>query len=320
MLKNTKKLITSYFSEEIKKALEGIDDLTFEEIEEIRIRVKKPIIIKMGRKELFLTRHGTLLEHEPTTGLDMYKPEMSEISKILELISSYSLYAFEEEIKNGYITLAGGHRVGLTGRAVLEKGEVKTIRNVNGFNFRISHEIIGCASNVLEYIAKGDVKNTLIISPPACGKTTLLRDLARQISDGVESIIKGQAVAIVDERSEIAGSYMGIPQNDVGLRTDVLDGCPKDYGMLVLLRAMAPRVIVVDEIGRQSDIFAIESIINAGVKLICSVHGNGIEDILQKPILSDLIHKKVFDRFVVLQEGYHQDIYNENFKLLNFKP
>lgn len=295
---NTKKIILSYLSEGIKEIINEIDEKSFELIEEIRVRVNKPIIIKTKEKEKVF----------------LYKPTPHEISKILELISNYSLYAFEEELKNGYITLTGGHRVGITGRAVLENGVVKTIKNINGFNIRISHEVKGCGNKVLPYIVNGEVKHTIIISPPCCGKTTLLRDLARQISNGVDGIVKGQAVSIVDERSEIAGCYMGIPQNDVGIRTDILDGCPKDYGMLLLLRSMAPKVIIVDEIGRHSDIHAIDSIINAGVKVICSVHGDSIDDILKKPVLSEFVNKNILERFVVLKKNFERDIYNENFE------
>ena len=319
MVMNTKQIIGSYLSDKLRKALDNIEEEEFQKIEEIRIRANKPVIIKMNQSEAFVTEAGIIMSRPEileNPADDLYKPKITEISKILELASNYSLYAFEEELKNGYITLAGGHRVGITGRVVVEKGHVKTIKNVNGFNIRISHEVKGCADKILPYVAAKGVKHTIIISPPGCGKTTLLRDLARQISDGIAGIAAGQEVSIIDERSEIAGCYMGIPQNDVGIRTDVLDGCPKDYGMLMLLRSMAPKVIVVDEIGKQADIHAIEAIVNAGVKLICSVHGNGIDDILKKPVLSELVNKSIFERIVVLGSRFEQTVYDEKFEEL----
>ena len=127
-------------------------------------------------------------------------------------------------------------------------------------------------NKIIDYIIKDGVKHTMIISPPLCGKTTLLRDIIRQISNGVNGILEGQTVGVVDERSEIAGCYNGIPQNNIGLRTDVLDCCPKSEGMIMLLRSMSPKVIAVDEIGSKDDIFAIDEIINAGVKVICTVN------------------------------------------------
>lgn len=297
---NIKDILMTCLCDNIKKAIKDISSEEFGEIEEIRIRVNKPIIIYKNKQEIIL--YNELL------------PNTDDIMLTLELMSDYSLYALEEELKNGYITLQGGHRVGLTGKAVIDNAHIKTIKNINGMNIRISHQIIGCADTVMKYIQdKGKIYHTLIVSPPRCGKTTLIRDIVRQLSNGSE-YKTGITVGVVDERSEIAGCYKGIPQNDIGIRTDVLDTCPKAEGIMLLLRSMSPDVIAVDEIGRKEDIYAIEEVLNAGIKLICTVHGKTFEDIQSKPVLSELIKKNIFERVIVLnnekQAGTIQDIYD----------
>lgn len=298
---NTKEILMTCLCDNIKKLFENISEKQFEDIEEIRLRVNKPIILYKNKKEKILDN-----SHIPTS---------DDIMLTLELMSDYSLYALEEELKNGYITLQGGHRVGLTGKAVLDKGHIKTIKNINGMNIRISHQIIGCADNIINYIYNSEKKisHTLIVSPPRCGKTTLLRDIIRQLSNGTTNRY-GMTIGVVDERSEIAGCYKGIPQNDIGIRTDVLDSCPKAEGIMILLRSMSPDIIAVDEIGRNEDIYAIEEILNAGIKIICTVHGRTLEDIQQKPVLSKLIEKNIFEKIIVLNRdkgaGTIQGVYD----------
>jgi len=295
-------MILEYLGGELQKILKNVDKNFFEEIEEIRLRVNKPIIIHKNNQEHTVTKNGNV-----TSDISLgYRVTESDVMRTIENMSNFSLYAFENELKSGYITLPGGHRVGVSGKAILNRGEVKTINNISGMNIRVSHEIYGCSDSVLKYITEPSLAHTMIISPPACGKTTLLRDIVRQISDGVKGKFEGQTVGVIDERSEIAGCYKGIPQNNVGMRTDVLDGCPKAEGMIMLLRSMSPKVLAVDEIGKKEDIYAIDDIMNAGVKIICTVHGKSIEDLQQRDILAEVINKKVFERYVVL--GYKAKI------------
>ena len=286
-------------------------------LQEIRLRVHKPIIIYYDNQEYFMDEQGLILSQYNSNCM---MTTSEDIKETLEYVSKHSLYAFEEDIKNGYITIDGGHRIGITGKVVLEKEQVKTIRNISCINIRISHEVKGCANKILPYLYdQGNLCHTLIISPPKCGKTTLLRDLVRQISNGTKEYI-GITVGLVDERSEIAGCYRGIPQNDIGIRTDVLDSCTKKEGMLMLIRAMAPRVIALDEIGNSSDIDAIEYAINAGCKLLCTVHGNSIREIKNKPKLQELIENKLFKRYVFLENqnsiGDIKKVYNAEHKML----
>ena len=174
------------------------------------------------------------------------------------------------------------------------------MRNISFINIRISHEIKGCGDKLLPYIYDGrNIYHTLIISPPGCGKTTLLRDVVRLISDGGNQH-RGINVGVVDERSEIGACNMGIPQNDVGMTTEILDCCPKAEGMLMLIRSMSPSVIAIDEIGNSEDIDALAYVMNCGCKIIATVHGNSIDDIKNKPVLRKLVDEKLFRRFVVL--------------------
>jgi len=289
---DVKSVLTGMTGSKLNGVINSINAAELRDATEIRIRTGKPVIVGKGGVKFFLSEDGKLI-HDPERA---YSADAGDVSAAVELISGHSLYAFGEELRNGYITVPGGHRVGMAGKAVVENGAVRTVRSINALNVRISRQIIGCGDKVLKYITE-PLRHTLIVSPPACGKTTLLRDLVRSVSG------MGINAGIVDERSEIAGCYMGVPQNDVGYCTDVLDACPKAEGMLIMLRAMTPEVIAVDEIGKKEDIQAIGDIVNAGIKLFCTVHGNGTDDVRDRPDLSELIRRKVFGRYIVLRGG-----------------
>lgn len=267
------------------------------ELEEIRMRLNKPLMVVAGSCDYMLNDKGGICA-DPDGA---YKVNKVDIDKTLQFMSEYSLYAIEEELRNGYITLAGGYRVGVVGKVVMAGSIVKTIKYVSGLNIRVSRELFGVSNKIMRFIVDGDSRplHTLVVSPPRCGKTTLLRDLARQFSNG-SSARSPKKVVVVDERSEIAGSYMGIAQNDVGIRTDVLDACPKAAGIMMAIRAMSPDVIITDEVGRQEDVYAIEEALNAGVVVIASAHGRDMDDISNRPILKQLVDKKIFQRYVIL--------------------
>lgn len=312
-----KQEMLEYLGGRLKRILEQIETEEFQQIEEIRVRLNKPFIIKKSGKEWFLTETGEKTREERKA----YLVHKNDISQTMELLSSYSIYAFQEELRKGYLTIEGGHRIGLSGKTVVEQEKVMTMKDINGMNIRISHEIKGCSDKILPFlIEKEEVCHTLILSPPGCGKTTLLRDIIRQVSNGVPGKIEGRNVGIVDERSEIAGCFQGKAQNEIGIRSDVLDCCPKAEGMRMLIRSMAPRVIAVDEIGRIEDVHAIEEIVNTGVKLICTIHGRNLEDLKKKNDLKWILKQEVFQRFVVLEArkkaGEIVGIYNEKMELL----
>jgi len=268
----------------IRNKLEQADNL--QQLEEIRIKVNKPLFIHIGSKEKMWD----------------YIATSEDIKYIMQRISSYSIYAFEDEIRQGYITIRGGHRVGLCGVCVIENNSIKTIKDISSINIRACKEIIGCADKVMPYITYDNlVHNTIIISPPKCGKTTLLRDISRQISKGNTSTrIHGKNVSLIDERSEIAGSFKGIPQMDVGIRSDVLDNCPKSQGIMMAIRSMSPDVIVCDEIGTKQDMESILMALNSGISLITTIHGFGIEDLYKRLVFKDIVDNYVFTRGIVL--------------------
>ena len=283
----------------------------FEKLQEIRMRVQAPVLLIYDNREYFLGKTGKMAQNQNYS----YLVSREEMCETLEYVGGYSLYAFEEEMKQGFITISGGHRVGIAEKVILDGGTVKSMKNISFINIRLSHQKKGCADAVLRYLLMGrTIYHTLIISPPGCGKTTLLRDIIRQLSDGDERRA-GLQVGVVDERSEIGACYLGIPQNDLGIRTDILDCCPKAEGMMMLIRSMAPEVIAVDEIGLSEDIAAIRYCIGCGCKLIATVHGGSMEEVRSKPFLGELVRQKVFERYIVLGDrhgrGTVEQIYDE---------
>lgn len=304
-----KQQILNILAARIRKVVEA-ERLDYDKLQEIRLRTGQPLLLLYDGKERVL----------PAAQKQKHIVTKAEIKEMLEYSSHYSLYAYEHEIRQGFLTVEGGHRVGVAGKAILEQEKVKSMQYISSVNIRMSHEIPGCADGLLPMITKNrEVCHTLIISPPCGGKTTLLRDLIRQISDG-NSYVKGCTVGVVDERSEIGGCYLGVAQNHLGSRTDILDCCPKAEGMIMLIRSMAPRVLAVDEIGAQEELRAVEYAMQCGCKLIASVHGNSMEEIAAKPGLSELVKRRRFERYVVLQNQRHpgeiKEIYDERGSLL----
>lgn len=278
---------------EWEKAAEQADRL-----QEIRLRVNQPVTVLIDNQEWFLAKKGGLTED---VSYAAYSGE-KELEAVLTHICHYSIYAFADEIRQGFITIQGGHRVGLAGQVIMEDdGSIRNIKYIRYLNIRIAHEIRGVSDPFLAglYDDEGELYNTLLISPPGCGKTTMLRDLVRNVSNG-NAYGKGRNVSVVDERSEIAGSYLGVAQNDVGIRTDVLDGCPKREGMMMLIRAMAPQVLAVDELGGDSDIQALQMASGCGCKLLATVHGSSLKEIKQKKYICNVILDRLFERYLVL--------------------
>lgn len=273
--------------------------LELEKLQEVRMRAERPLLLRYDGREYGITAEGGLTDQSQGSCVVSGR----ELKEALEQISGYSMYAFDEEMRQGFITVPGGHRVGIAGKIVMEGERVSCVRHISFLNIRLSHEKKGCADELMPFLVEGgELCHTLIISPPRCGKTTLLRDVIRQVSEGFLDM-PGQTVGVVDERSELGGCYLGIPQNDLGIRTDVLDCCKKAEGMMMLLRSMSPQVIAVDEIGSSEDGRAIEAVFHCGCKLLATVHGNSVEDIRRKPLLHRLVRSHSFERYVVLGGG-----------------
>lgn len=293
-------IVLEYLPKGIRKI---VQENTNENIEEIRIRTSKPLSLKIGQEIKTIE----------------YIISQQEILQTFEKICENSVYSYRRQICDGYITIKGGNRVGIVGSAVIDNGQIININYISSLNFRIARQKIGCSNRVIEDIINLDqnsIYNTLIVSPPGCGKTTLLRDIIRNISNGIKIIgFKGKNVGVVDERGEIAAMYKGIPQNDVGIRTDVVDNMPKPEAMRMLVRSMAPDVIACDEIGSIEDIKAIDYAMCSGVKGIFTAHGNDLEEIKRNPEISKLLKNQIFERMILLspqKRGNPECIYLQN--------
>ncbi len=294
------------FPQRLRNLLQKADTLRFP-AEELRLRIGQPLLMRAWGKEWWLAGREQCWEAATGhAGQEVYRVSEEDIRDTLEFMSRYSLYAYHEELRQGFLTISGGHRIGVAGQVVVEGGRVKNILYASFLNVRIAREVLGCGDDVMPWIyEKGEICSTLIISPPRCGKTTLLRDLIRQVSNGWEckenrQRAKGITVGVVDERSELGACCHGYPQNDLGIRTDVLDACPKAEGMMMLIRSMAPQVVAVDEIGSIQDLEAIRYGKNCGCKLLATIHGQSLEDLQKKPVLREFIQEGTFQRFVIL--------------------
>ena len=287
MLQRIKEEILKYFPIEIRNAILLCEGIDLEELCEIRIRVNREIILKDKERDYIVKRNEK----------DFIISKES-ILRIFESICNNSVYAFTDEIANGFITICGGHRVGISGKALYKNSKVYSIKDISGLNFRIAREIIGVADKIIPQIkVNNEFVNTLIISPPGLGKTTLLRDLIRQISNF------GYNVSIVDERSEIAACFLGVPQNDIGIRSDVMDLVGKVDGIKMMVRSMRPDFIATDEIGTDEDAEAILYALNSGVKVIATAHGNSVGDLYKSKKMKELFENKVFNKIVLINKN-----------------
>lgn len=301
MLQRVMHLLPAELTAVLQRMPEGMRD----KLEEIRIREGRPLEVGFSDGFRFIAPDGALMEGPA----EAYKPAAELCRKLLERVTNHSLYAMEEELRRGYITAEGGHRIGIAGRTVLEDGAVRGIRDVAAFNVRIAREVVGAAAGVLPMLldfGRRSVLPALIIGPPQQGKTTLVRDLARAVSSGAwghprASGWQGRKVGIVDERSEIAACIRGVPTFNVGPRTDVMDACPKAEGMMMMIRSMSPEVLIVDEIGRDEDASAILDASHAGIAVIATAHARDLEDARGRPVLRRLLEAEVFAACVELK-------------------
>ena len=280
------------------------------EIQEIRLRSGQPLILRMSGEEWLLDEEGRMGKNEQGT----LRVLAEDIQESVAYICQYSLYAYEDELRQGFITIRGGHRSGVAGQTAVSDGQVRSISYVSSLNIRIAHQIKGCGEPFFSYLWEdGRPCHTLIISPPGGGKTTLLRDFIRLFSNGFEAC-PGMSVSLVDERSEVGACYMGIPQNDVGMRTDVMANCPKAEGIQMMVRSMAPQVVAFDELGGGEDMTAVRSAVQSGCRVLATIHGADFEDVNQRSIYG------IFERYVCLggwqQAGRVRQILDQKGKIL----
>lgn len=285
--------ILIYFSVNIHNAILEIlmneKNLKIEEnIEEIRIRINRPIILKLRNQDICIN----------------YIVTEKDIMQTLEKLCENSLYAYKKQIAEGYITVKGGHRVGITGTGVVEEEKIINLKYISSLNFRIAREVKGCSKNILKEIINqkdNTIYNTIIVAPPGKGKTTILRDIVRNISNGIQELsFTGKNCGLIDERGEIAACYRGIPQKDVGIRTDIIENVSKEKGIMMLIRSMAPEVIACDEIGSSQDVQAIEKAVISGVKGVFTMHGKSIDDVKNNKEINKLLEKNILEKIIFI--------------------
>ena len=304
-------MLEEILPEIIVDALKKID---YKWLQELRIRAEKPMTVCYDSEFYYLGQSGLI-----SSGKNAISLGQKSIQNIVSKSANFSIYAVNEDIKNGFITLNNGIRIGITGQVVMEENKMQTIKNFSSLTIRFPHQIIGCSENIIEYLfQKNEFLNTLIISPPSSGKTTLLRDLVRSLASE-----KALNVLLVDERNEISATTKGVNQLNIGEFCDTIINGNKYESIINGIRSMNPQVIATDEIGTKKDFEALKYASTCGVKLLCTIHGKNLNELKRKKEFEQFLTDKTFDRYIVLQgnakKGQIEGIYDENFELLELK-
>lgn len=276
------------FNDRIKSAVTKLSGLNQTRISEIRLRKGKELSVVIRDNPFFLLPDGTI-------SIDNAKGIVvtgEDIESIFHIACQYSVHSFHNEIAQGFLTLNGGHRMGLCGTAVIKDNTIETIKDISSLNIRIAREIKGCASRLYTQLFSYGLCNALIVGPPSCGKTTVLRDLCRIIGNE-------HKISVIDERNELCATVNGNAQNDVGTFSDIFNTYPKHEGIMTAIRVMSPKVIVCDEIGDEKDTYALKCADNSGVYILASAHAGSVDEALNRKCLADLFERGMF-RYVAL--------------------
>lgn len=285
--------VLGYVPENLRTMLRKTFETAGDTLLEIRIRCGLPLIVNTSHGSFAVLPNG---EISPAIG-GAYIVKPLDVRRVFQAVCENSVYAYVEDIKQGFVTIRGGHRVGITGRAAVNKGRVESFREISSLNIRIAREVIGAANEIIgSVLTPTGVKNTLLVAPPMGGKTTVLRDLTRQISD------KGIKVGIADDRGELACLYKGIPQNNIGVQTDVIENAAKAESVIMLLRSMSPQVIITDEISTRYDAEAISQCFGTGVAVVATTHGKTAEEVQERPVIKSLTGGVGFKQIIVLHK------------------
>lgn len=294
--------ILKFFSSNIKNIVSKQSLLLGSDTVEIRLRINSPIIIKKIKSDFFLD--------------DSYRISKRDIDETVSNLTRNSIHAFEKEIRSGYITIEGGHRVGIGGDCIYEGNIFKGFKNITSLNIRIAREYPGCSESYIKYFigSSKNIYNTLIIGPPLSGKTTFIRDLCTNLSDGTKKpYYEGCDITLIDERGEISAVYNGIPQMYVGNRTDVLSYCMKREGFVMGIRALSPKIIISDELGSRDDFEILQYALKSGVNIIATAHGFSLEDVKKNLYMKTIIDNNFFDRAVILKNSKKPCVVKEVF-------
>ena len=283
---------------ELKSILVKVPDEMKKAVNEIRFRVGRPIVL-VCRKN-----HFYFVEPDGHPGLSAVKGfflprRLAEES--VRSMSGYSLHSVQNSLVNGFLTLPGGHRAGLAGSVAWEGGKITAIRRTDRINLRVARQISGAADRLCRHYRQYGFGGTLLAGPPASGKTTVLKDLCRQLSE--ELCGECRKVSLIDERGEIAAVYKGQPQNDVGWNTDIFDGYSKQIGIDIAIRCMSPDVIICDEIGGRGDADSVLSGVNAGVTMIATAHAASFEELLARKNLGEILESGAFKWIALLDSA-----------------
>ena len=284
-----------YLSRRIYGALKEIDESFLEKVCEIRLRADRPLSLIRFDGIYYLSLSGRVTSIPAN---ELFIVSINDIKESFQRICEYSVYSYSKDIQQGFITVGGGSRAGIYGTAVYEQDKMSNIRNISGINLRIARQIKGCADELIRLTQSDSLRSILLCGAPSTGKTTMLRDYSRQISDS-----RLKKVAVVDERGEIAAVSKGIAGNDVGINTDILDGYIKSDGIMQAVRTLSPDIIVCDEIGSSEDVRAVTAGVNSGVKFAAAVHAGNDSELMYKKNIIKLIRSGAFDKIVFLKSG-----------------
>ncbi len=282
------KSVCRYLPSEIAEGIERINPKDIDNITEIRIRAERPLCVTLWGESFFLEKSGNITK----SFQNCLRTGFSEINNILKSLCRYSVYSYDKEISEGFITIESGIRAGLSGTVSYSDGK-KTMRYINGINFRIPREVKDCGEKIYTRLLKNRPCGIIICGSVASGKTTLLRDLCRLCGNRY-------IVSLIDERGEIAGCRDGVPQNDVGINTDIFDGFERSDGIVNSVRSMSPEIIFCDEISTEKDSDAMIKSAGCGVKFISTAHADSFENLVKRPYLYELINSGIFEYAVIM--------------------
>ena len=285
--------IINYIPTRIRRYLYGI---SFKELEEIRLGIGQPVVLVFHDEAVYLAERGITRQRQKAV-----RASKKDLTEALELVCASSVYAHEEQIRRGFVCLKGGHRVGICGNTAIKNGQVSFIKSIGSMNYRVARAAYGAADGIIDNIInQGSIRNTLLISPPGQGKTTLLRDIARALS------VRKYRVSVVDERGELAGLIEGSPSFDLGDFCDVMDGCSKASGMEMMIRSMNPSAVITDEIFPEDDENAVKNAVRRGTAVIAAIHGRNYEALRKDEKMKALL--SYFSCFITISQREVQEV------------